>query len=145
MLPGLDGGFNLDGGLQFDAGLRERNGTGETGVGCAAAVCSGAAPLCCVTFGALSCAAACQPGLSAPFACDGPEDCPTAGTVCCAGLGGAACLASASCPHGGTTLGDNYKLCNNTADCSAGGEVCCESSTLAGLGLDVGACLAACN
>jgi len=136
------GFFNPDGGLAFDANYQPHTGTPEDGVGCGTGVtCTGGTPSCCIGLAGAMCGAQCGFGLA--LACDGPEDCDSAGgQVCCfAVTGGGTCTASADC-MGGTGLGEKSRLCNSSADCAEGAG-CCRSGYL--MAYDVGQCVVGCN
>jgi hypothetical protein len=87
-------------------------------------------------------AIACAPATSAACVysaidCDGPEDCPAVGQVCCVYRAspsylGAQCRATEDCgsPGEGTWgFGASALACNADVDCS-GGQVCCSTATV---------------
>lgn len=151
---GASGGFNLSG-MSFgniDAGIVPYTGERETGVKCSSAVCGadGGAEVCCapISFTGTpapgTCGTTCTLG-QVTASCDGPEDCSTAGNVCCFratfSVQAAACTTEADCVNSGATTDLTARLCNRNADCPNGWG-CCQSLTLKNyLGaLDYGAC-----
>jgi hypothetical protein len=122
---------------------------GAPGVDCGGTTCSGATPVCCADSSTgsftMTCKASCPAdpdgGVAASFACDGPEDCTSAGaSVCCADVQLAAgthptCPATrlasqcaAGCPLTvGTTCPTEgfIRMCRSTAADCPGGK-CCE-------------------
>ncbi len=90
---------------------------------CGETVCE-APQVCCVAYsGGMSyeCTASDACSGNATLACDGPEDCPTAGEECCAGNGmdvSTSCTPTDSCGR---------KLCRELSECDVdNGETCCD-------------------
>jgi hypothetical protein len=110
--------------------------------------CNGA--LCDVTRGNACCydkaaktescvaATACASG-NVSFACDGPDDCPVAGSVCCATRTGLNLLTGGQCSTTGTCPMNAVIDCGGTNGCAAGFTCCLTAATGAP------ACAAMCN
>jgi hypothetical protein len=113
---GPDATTGLDGTGGRDTNAVDGVNTGEasTGLPCGMTTCSSTTQECCVTrTGATSCTpkGECDGGVA--ITCNGPEECPVSGDVCCAELGhgtpSVSCTTMAAC-HG-------YVLCQSAADC----------------------------
>jgi hypothetical protein len=99
--------------------------TGGPGVECGTMTCTTGME-CCTTFAnqmaSYSCITAggnCQ-GVTAE--CDGPEDCPTTGDVCCGHFGGGGGGNGVQCDTAGQGC---LELCHTATDCSMTGAMCC--------------------
>ncbi len=88
---------------------------GFNGVECGDTICSSAEECCVEGFGSGSCVntGTCK---GSTVSCDGPEDCSSAGDVCCGDGPGAVCDNSNSC---------SSEVCNSPDDCPIKGESCC--------------------
>lgn len=145
-----------DGGFNIDAGFIPYSGARETGVVCSGVTCGAdAGAICCVPFSltgppqAGTCADTCQ-SLQINAHCDGPEDCPTSGDVCCFNATfsaqGTFCKPAAECVSTGT-FDLTTRICAQDVDCPAGWG-CCQSQTLQnyiGEALDNGTCVEGCG
>src|SRR5262245_42115717 len=94
--------------------------SGGAGVECNGDTCSGD-QICCLTGGqggALTCmtAAECDTANGTQFACDGPEDCTAADTVCCL-RDGSSCTAAADCR--------GVEACSEDVGCTDPAQSCC--------------------
>ncbi len=88
---------------------------GFNGVECGGEICSPAEECCVEGFGSGTCVntGTCE---GSTVSCDGPEDCSSAGDVCCGDGAGAVCENSDSC---------STEVCNSPDDCPIKGESCC--------------------
>jgi len=94
--------------------------SGGPGVQCNGDTCDGD-QICCLTGGqggGLTCmtAAECDTASGTSFACDGPEDCTAADTVCCI-RNGSSCTATAECR--------GVQACSVDDDCTEQAPSCC--------------------
>ena len=92
---------------------------GAVGVMCGATPCTTTQECCITTGGAMCVDTGTCTGVT--FECDGPEDCPDAGQVCCLGGGGPGGGGGSECRNANQC---QTPACHNVADCD--GEMCCD-------------------
>jgi hypothetical protein len=93
-------------------------------IDCGNTTCNVATQDCCVTFSGATCITKGSQCQGARATCDGPEDCPAAGQICCGRNNGLSCT-NGSCNNG-------QRICHFDTDCP-GGQRCCGDGTIAGL------------
>lgn len=142
--PGEDAGVDADAGAAVDAGPIDAGPTGaytgepEEGVVCGDQTCT-EQEVCCASIGqSPSCEDSCSGATTGELACDGPEDCPAEGEVCC--VTRLIPPPATSCEEASVCDDDDQRACNEDADCPAG-ELCCPTPFTT---VDMGVCATTC-
>jgi hypothetical protein len=112
-----DGSGDPDASTTTDSDETSPDADVQEGIMCGAAICDEATQECCVDDQGGQACAAIGECTGTVFGCDGPEDCPVEGEICC-GMGeGAHCQAANTC------LAD--VVCHVDDDCPTEGDKCC--------------------